>query len=405
MNYEFQMTILAYRRCLLSWRHALESCTLDPMKKIILHRILLLALLPLFLQCGQKETKTPSMNTFYVGTYTQQESQGIYEYILHENGQLEQKGLVAKSDNPSFLAKSADGNYLLAVNEVNTKDSIGFVESFRIQKDSLILIDKESSGGAHPCHINLNTSGQVLTANYTGGNMGLLQLMQDGSLSDLLDVQQHFGNGGTERQQGPHAHSAWFSPYNGDIISVDLGTNSLWFSRIDQEKKIFLPQAPPTLQLPQGAGPRHLVFHPTEEWIYVVNELSNTVTQLVKENDSTAYTIIAAQTTLPKDYTEPSFCADIRISADGKFVYVSNRGHNSIAIFAVDQKTGALEVVGHEATRGDHPRNFSLSPDGRYLLVANQNTNNIVSFKRDKNTGLLEYADTVDAPTPVCILF
>lgn len=375
------------------------------MKNIILHRILLLAVLPLFLQCGQKETKTPSMQTFYVGTYTQKESQGIYEYILHENGHLEQKGLVAKSDNPSFLVKSAGGDYLLAVNEVNTKDSIGFVESFRIQKDSLVLLDKASSGGAHPCHISINGKGQVLTANYTGGNMGLLQLEEDGSLSDLLDVQQHFGNGGTERQQGPHAHSAWFAPRGKEIISVDLGTNSLWFSKIDSDKNIFLPLDPPTLDLPQGAGPRHLVFHPTKEWIYVVNELSNTVTQLVKEDGSDTYSIANSVSTLPTDHTEPSFCADIRISSDGKFVYVSNRGHNSIAIFAVDQDHGALRPVGHEATRGDHPRNFSLSPDGQYLLVANQNANNIVSYKRDKNTGLLEHVDTVDAPTPVCILF
>jgi len=153
-----------------------------------------------------------------------------------------------------------------------------------------------------------------------------------------------------------------------------------------------------------GAGPRHLVFHPNGKWIYVLNELDCTVTLIIKSDDD-KYTKGVSISTLPADYSEPSKCADIHISSDGKFLYASNRGHNSIAIYDVDGNSGTLKFIEHELTRGDSPRNFSLSPDEKYLLVANQNTNNIVSFKRDLTNGLLEYVSQIKAPKPVCILF
>ncbi len=153
-----------------------------------------------------------------------------------------------------------------------------------------------------------------------------------------------------------------------------------------------------------GAGPRHLAFHPNENWLYVVNELDCTVT-LVKRTENGLYETNSTISTLPKDYSEPNTCADIHISSDGKYLYVSNRGHNSIAIFSVSNKGGALELIGHESVKGDGPRNFSLSPDEKYLIVANQHTHNIVSFQRDKDTGLLNFVDQIEAPTPVCILF
>ncbi len=374
------------------------------MKSQIFTTMLIFTLLT---SCQNKKDITPQKDNnhiFFVGTYTNGESQGIYKYSLHNDGTLQNKGLAAKSDNPSFLTKSSDNKYLIAVNEINNENGLGTVESFLIKGDSLIFINKSSSGGAHPCFVAVNESGFVLTANYTSGNVGLLKINTEGELTRLLDVQQHTGKGTNKRQEGPHAHSAWFDTTENNIISVDLGTNQLWLSHLDTLQQKLLPSDPNTLSMATGAGPRHLVFHPNKKWIYVVNELNGTIT-LVQKTDDGKYDIKGSFSTLPADYTKPNTCADIHISRDGKFVYASNRGHNSIAIFEVNTADGSLNLIGHESTRGDGPRNFSLSPDDEHLLVANQLTNNIVSYKRNKNTGLLEFRHEIKAPTPVCILF
>jgi len=341
--------------------------------------------------------------SFYVGTYTNSESKGIYKYLLQEDGTIIKIGLAAISENPSFIAMSSDKKFLVAVSEINRND-VGTVKSFLVEEDSLKFVDRSSSGGAHPCFVAVNEVGFVLTANYTGGNVGLLKLTSDGKLSELLDLQQHSGSGTTDRQKGPHAHSVWFEPNSNNVISVDLGTNELIFSQLDRVSRKLVPSNQYKLGMEPGAGPRHLAFHPNSDWIYVINELDCTITQ-VKKSDTDSYEIGASISTLPEGFTEPNTCADIHVSSDGKFLYASNRGDNSIAIFEVDVHTGNLDLVGHESTRGDGPRNFSLSPDDNYLLVANQHTKNIVSFKRDKVTGLLNYISEIEAPTPVCILF
>ncbi|MCB9247867.1 MAG: lactonase family protein [Ignavibacteriales bacterium] len=355
-------------------------------------------------QTNQKEImKKSSSNAFYVGTYTDSVSQGIYKCLLQKDGILKKIGLAAKSNNPSFLAKSSDQKYLLAVSEVD-RNSTGEIVSFLIAGDSLQPISSSSSGGAHPCFVSVNKDGFVLAANYTGGNVGLLRLNKNGELSSLLDVEQHTGKGSTERQQAPHAHSAWFNPLDNNIISIDLGTNELWFSYLDTLEQKLIPSEPQKLSMDPGAGPRHLAFHPNNKWIYVINELNSTIT-LVEKSVENKYKKFSSISTLPNGYNEPSFCADIHISSDGKFVYASNRGHNSIAIFNVNDLDGSLRLVNINPCGGSWPRNFSLSPDEEYLLVANQKTNNIVSFKRDKKTGLLKYSSEIEAPNPVCILF
>lgn len=341
--------------------------------------------------------------SFFVGTYTDSESKGIYKYLLQKDGTLKEIGLAAISENPSFLALSADKKFLIAVNEINN-DGVGTVESFLIKNDSLEFISRSSSGGAHPCFVSINEAGYVLTANYTGGNIGLLKLSSKGYLSELLDIQQHTGNGGTERQKSPHAHSVWFEPNSNNIISIDLGTNELWFSQLDTDSQKLLPSNPYKLKMEYGAGPRHLVFHPNGKWIYVVNELNSTVT-LLKKYDDDKYEKVISISTLPIGFTNSNTCADVHISSDGKFLYASNRGDNSIAIFEVNSYDGSLNLIGHESTRGNGPRSFALSPSENYLLVANQHTNNIVSLKRDKATGLLNYISEIEAPTPVCVLF
>lgn len=348
----------------------------------------------------EKKIDTP----FYVGTYTQKESQGIYQYSLQHDGTLIKIGLVAKAENPSFLAKSPDQKFLVAVNEIGSNDAGGTVESYAIEKDGLKLIDKKSSGGKFPCFVTINKEGFVITANYGNGTIGLLKLKNDGKLSDLLDVQQHTGSGTTERQKGPHAHSAWFEDNDKDIISIDLGTNELWFSQIDINTEKLVPKSPEKMKMPKGAGPRHMVFHPNGKWAYVVNELSSTVSVLEK-TDTAHYQVNASIPTLPKDYKGTNSCADIQISKDGKFVYASNRGHDSIVIYKVNPLDGSLTLVAYEPTRGKVPRNFSLSPNDDFLIVANQETNSIVSFKRNTKKGTLKFIDEIESPTPVCILF
>ena len=357
----------------------------------------------IFFSPQKVKSQTVTNYFFYVGTYTNDESEGIYKYWLKEDGSIKKIGLVAKSNNPSYLAKSLDNAFLIAVNEIGNNAGGGKLESYAIEADSLKRISQKSSGGGYPCFIGINKKGYVLTANYEDGTVTLSKLTRTGALSEPLDVLQHVGSGTTPRQEGPHAHSVWFDG-NDNIISIDLGTNDLWFSRIETNTNKITPSNPQTLPMPIGAGPRHMTLHPNNTWAYVINELSSTITMLSKSNTEN-YKIGQSISTLPNNYDGTSTCADIHISSDGKFVYASNRGHDSIAIYSVNSTNGELDLVGHELTRGKTPRNFALSPDDCYLLVANQNTNTIVSFKRDETSGLLTFVDEIDAPTPVCILF
>lgn len=368
--------------------------------KIILYLILpALILIFALMNYNKDKIEIKKQGTeFYVGTYTNKSSEGIYKYSLLDNGKIVLIGLAAKSENPSFITKTADNKYLIAINE----NKEGTVESFKINDDSLKFINKSLSGGVHPCFVTTNSAGNILVANYSSGNVGLLQVMSDGKLSPLLDVQQHYGEGTNERQKSPHAHSVWFNPAEREIISVDLGTNELIFSSINSKLNKFTPFTQDKLKMDSGAGPRHLAFHPDKQWIYVVNELNSTVSLIKKEESG--FTLKSSFTTLPVNYTEESTCADIHISSDGRFLYASNRGHDSIAIFSIESD-GKLLLLGHELTRGNGPRNFSLSPDNNFLLVANQYSDNIVAFKRDSETGRLEYISEVKAHTPVCILF
>ncbi len=368
--------------------------------------IIALSSLVFLFACKTNKKEIPATDLaqyFFVGTYTGEESQGIYKYALHPDGTMDSLGLAAVTPNPSFLARSADNRYLLAISEVSKDDKTGRVRSYAIKDDSLVFISESTSGGAHPCFVTVNASGFVIVANYTGGNVALLQLNEQGYLSDLLDLEQHIGSGTTDRQKGPHAHSAWFVPGSEQVISVDLGTNELWLSRLDQKTGKLVPADPSRLPMNAGAGPRHLAFHPNGKWIYVVNELDCTVS-LVKDTES-GYILEQSVSTLPGDFEGRNTCADIHVASDGRFLYASNRGHNSIAVFSIAEENGSLAQLGHVATHGSTPRNFSLSPGEDFLLVANQDSNNIVSFRRNEESGMLEFIKEIYAPRPVCIRF
>lgn len=369
---------------------------------------ILLALCLLLVQCKNKsmETETASEATFYVGTYTNEQSKGIYKFTLNDTGSMLHKGLVAETTSPSFLSISADKKYLIAVNEISRDNNTGTVESYKIlaDSDSLAFLSRSSSGGAHPCYVTINDNGVVLVSNYTGGNVGLLHLQSSGELTELLDVEQHEGSGTTDRQEAPHAHSVRFEPETENILTVDLGTNELWFSKLNAEKNKLEQREPYKLAMAEGAGPRHLSFHPNGEWIYVLNELNATVSQVIKSKNGD-YVVGSTISTLPADYAEFNLCADIHVTSDGKFLYASNRGHHSIVVYSIDSETGALALVQHQSTMGEWPRNFSLSPDEKFVLVANQFSNNIVCFSRNKQTGMLSFVQEIEAFSPVCITF
>ncbi len=373
---------------------------------MIKRNFLLIATILMIAACQNSKRKssvTQSAYSFFLGTYTDGESGGIYKLEMDASGHMNMIGLAAETKNPSFLTFANNQKTLLAVNEISLDNNMGTVESYQV-KDSLKLIDRKSSGGAHPCFVTANDAGIVLAANYTGGNIGYLKVDKNGELSELLDVQQHTGSGShPKRQDKPHAHSVWFQPNSDQLLAIDLGTNELWVSSIDSEINKFVPANQAKVSLADGAGPRHLAFHPNGKYFFVINEIGNTITTF-EISDFSEINLVGNVSTLPADFEGASNTADIHISKDGKFLYGSNRGHNSIVIFEV-QENGALKLVGHESIRGDHPRNFSLSPDDKFLLVANKNTNNIVSFKRDSVTGMLTFVDEIKAPSPVCILF
>jgi len=347
---------------------------------------------------------------FFVGTYTEGGSEGIYSFSLDPvTGQLKDDGLAAKTNNPSFLALTSNGKFLLSVHETKGENgsTMGYVESFAVKKDDdrVTSIGKVSSGGAHPCYVSVNQNGYVLAANYTGGNVALFRINDSGKLSDTLDVQQHYGSGPNKaRQAEPHVHSAFFEPGSDRIFVADLGIDQVSVYKIDNLGARLIKAAVPAINMTPGSGPRHLAFHPKMKVLYVVSELACSVT-VVTMNADGSFTTVETVSALPPGYDKPNTCADIHITRDGRFLYASNRGCNSIAIFSVDPKNGQIVQIGQESTRGDGPRNFTLSPDENYLLVANQNTQDIVAFRRDPNTGKLQFADQIKAFKPVCLLF
>ncbi|HEY3388917.1 MAG TPA: lactonase family protein [Prolixibacteraceae bacterium] len=360
----------------------------------------------LFAEPGNKTKPQP----FFVGTYTEGGSEGIYSFSLDPvTGKLKDNGLAGKTNNPSFLALTSDGKFLLSVHETKGEDgsTMGYIESFAVKNDDshLTSIGKVSSGGAHPCYVSVNQKGYVLAANYTGGSVALFRINDSGKLSDTLDVQQHYGSGPNKaRQAEPHVHSAFFEPGSDRIFVADLGIDQVSVYKIDNSRNKLIKAPVPAIIMAPGSGPRHLAFHPTLKVVYVVNELSCTVSVVTLNKDG-SFTTVESVSALPSGYDKPNTCADIHISKDGRFLYASNRGFNSVAIFSVDPKNGKIVQIGQEPTRGDGPRNFTLSPDENYLLVANQNTQDIVSFRRDAKTGKLQFADQVKALKPVCLLF
>ena len=347
----------------------------------------------------------------YIGTYTTGKSEGIYLYRLDlSSGELKLAGTTHHVVNPSFLALSRDRRYLYAVNEVDefAGAKSGAVSAFAVDPTSgaLRFLNQQPSLGGSPCYVEVDSERRfVLTANYVGGNVSVLAVHRDGSLGAAIDMKQGHGSGpNRERQEGPHAHCIVLDHTNRFAYSCDLGTDRIMVARFDDRTGKLLPAAQPFVELKPGDGPRHFVIHPNGGYAFVINELHSTVAAFARDQANGSLIQTNTISTLPNDFAGTNTGADIHVSADGRFVYCSNRGHDSIAIFAFDGK-GSLTAIAHEKTLGSTPRNFAIDPTGRFLLVANQKSDSIVVFRRDEHTGRLSSVGHVEVPSPVCIKF
>jgi 6-phosphogluconolactonase len=353
---------------------------------------------------------------FYVGTYTEEggsKSKGIYAYRFDPvNGDVTPLGLAGEAANPSWVALHPNGHFLYAVNELSTYQgpNSGGVSAFTVDRTTgkLTFLNEVRSLGADPCYVTVDHSGKyVLVANYTGGSVAVFPILPDGKLGPASAFIQHKGHGpNPERQEGPHAHSIDLTPNNRFAMVDDLGLDEFLVYKFDANKGTLTPNDPPFAKTDAAAGPRHFALHPSGKFAYVISEMARTVT--VFSNDPETETLHPLQTisTLPKGFSGRNDDAEIRVHPSGKFLYASNRGHESIAVFTIDPAGGTLKAIDFTPTGGKEPRGFEIDPTGRFLFVANQKSDNIVIFKIDAATGRLTPTGKVlEAPTPVCVKF
>jgi len=349
----------------------------------------------------------------YVGTYTGAKSKGIYLYRMELNlGGIIRRGLAAEVASPSFLAIHPNKKFLYAVSEVGNFEGkpTGAVNAFAIQPDTgrLTPINKQSSGGDGPCHLAIDASGKmVMVANYGGGSVVSIPIGGDGSLGAIGSYIQHVGSSiHPQRQSRPHAHGIAVDAANQFALVADLGLDRVISYKMDPSKGTMAPHLIPWIQLTPGSGPRHLAFHTTGKWIYVINESNSTINVLQYDSAKGQMTSIQSVRTLPESESVANSTAEIEVHPSGLFLYGSNRGHDSLAIFGINPVTGKLTVIGHQSTLGKMPRNFGIDPTGRFILVANQASNNLVAFRIDQKTGQLSpTTQTISVDSPVCVKF
>ena len=357
--------------------------------------------------------QAPAELLVYVGTYTRGKSEGIYRFRLDmKTGALTPRGVVRDVVNPSFLALHPSGRFLYAVSEVSEVggDKTGAVRAFSVNAESgdLAPLNWKPSGGGGPCHLVVDESGRnVLVANYGGGSVSVLRIQDDGHLGDTAAFIQHEGSSvNPRRQQGPHAHSINLDKANRFAFAADLGLDKVLVYRFDAAKGTLTANAEPSASVKPGAGPRHFAVHPSGRHAYVINEIHSTVTTFAYEGEGGVLRELQTISTIPADFKETNSTAEVQVAPSGRFLYGSNRGHDSVVVFAIDPDKGTLTLVEHESTQGKTPRNFGIDPTGTYLLAANQRSDTIVVFRIDPQTGELEATGhTVDVPMPVCVKF
>lgn len=350
----------------------------------------------------------------YVGTYTEAgRRDGIHLLRMDSRtGALRRVAAVDAGQNPSFLAIHPTGETLFAVNEVTEMSgrATGSLRSFAIDADSgeLTPINEQPSEGAAPCYVSTDRTGRVvMVANYVSGTVAMLSVDEDGVLSNASQIVQHMGTGKiAARQEHAHAHCIIPHPSNRFALAADLGIDRVLVYRLDVDAGTLQHVEENDAIMVPGTGPRHLAFHPTLPLVYVAGELNSSVSVLRCDPNTAKLAVVQTLAMLPAGFTGENFPADIHVAPNGRALYVSNRGHNSVAVFSIAARTGTLTLEQVVSTRGDWPRNFSLDPTGRWLLVANQRSGSVVVFARDVESGrLTPTSQRIDLPSPVCVRF
>jgi len=347
----------------------------------------------------------------YVGTYTGKGSEGVYVYRLDSStGALTYVSKTTGLENPSFLAIDPKGRCVYAVREfggsADRKGGAVVALSRNRTTGELTVLNEQASGGQGPCYVTVDREGRfLLVANYGSGHVAVLPIADDGRLEPAGSVVRHEGSSvNPARQKGPHAHSIVLDAANRYALAADLGIDKIMVYRLDSEHGKLLPNDPPFVRCEPGSGPRHIAFHPSGKYAYVIEELSSTVEVFAYNADSGTLKPLQRVSTLPEGFTGASTCADIHVHPSGRFLYGSNRGHNSIVSYAIDDATGGLRLIGREPTQGKTPRNFAIDPSGTFLLAANQDSDAVVSFRIDQDTGALTPTGQVcRVSMPVCL--
>ncbi|MBG8554078.1 lactonase family protein [Hymenobacter guriensis] len=346
----------------------------------------------------------------YVGTYAAADADSLFLYRLNpETGALTRVGASKAGPNPTYLTLDPQQRLLYTANETEEYNGMksGSVRAFAVDRKTggLTLLNEQSSFGPGPCYVSLDHTRRVaLVANYGGGSVCALPVQANGQLGAPSATQQHTGSGPHKNQNVPHAHCFLPDPANRFALAVDLGIDQVVAYPLEPGTGKFLNTPTTAFTTAPGAGPRHLIFHPNKRWAYLINELNSTVTALSYDASQGKFSELHTLPTLPADFTAWNACADIHVSPNGRFLYASNRGHNSIVVYAIDPGSGKLTWVQHADTQGKIPRNFALDPSGRVALVANQQTNNIVTYRIDAQTGQLTPTGvSVEVSAPVCL--
>jgi 6-phosphogluconolactonase len=358
----------------------------------------------------------------FIGTYTgpirfgtekilEGKGKGIYVYRLDvSSGAMEPCSLAEGVPNPSYLGFDPSHRFVYAVNELKEFEGAptGAVSAFSVEPGSgeLRFLNIKPTHGTDPCQLSVDKTGSyVLVANFMSGSVCVLPIREDGSLGDATDVIQHQGSSVDPlRQSGPHAHAVTLDDTGDYAFVPDLGMDKLMVYRFDAKLGKLEPNHEPWVEVTAGAGPRQLVMHPRGRYAYLINELDSTMTAFRYDRDNGTFREIQTLSTLPEDFKGASTCAEVQISPSGKFLYGSNRGHDSIVMYVINQKDGTLTCIGHVSTQGKTPRNFVVDPTGEFLLAANQDTDSVVTFRLDPVSGqLMATGYSVDVPTPVCV--
>ncbi|KJD35299.1 hypothetical protein PW52_11580 [Tamlana sedimentorum] len=350
--------------------------------------------------CKTKSTHVTLKKTnipLYVGTFTDEDSNGIYHFLFNlETGELTNQTLAAETSSPNFMVYSKNRKYLYTANRSTNPNLPDYVSAFKINKNgTLTLINTQNSEGKSPCHVAINEEGTIISnTNYHGGTVSLYQINKDGGLSKAIQVFNH----NTENQTS-HAHSSKF--YKNELFVADLGRNAIYQYTLNEGKYNLKSEA--ITNTPGNPGPRHFTISNNGTFIYVINEYGNSITSIKRDNSN--FKTIDFDSTLSNNSTGKNFSADIQLSKNEQFLYGTNRGENTVAVFKREAETGTIEKIQNISVEGNWPRNFTIDPTGTFLLVANRRSNNISVFKINQNNGKLTFLHDVKTPSPVCLLF